>query len=147
MKDRVSIDLKDGVADVRLIRADKMNALDRAMFDGIVEAGVEVAKVTVDKLDRRYPTGGRPIAPVGPRVIVVDGDGEIGGLHVADSLDVATDGVQLDPSPMAARDRPPGQAGTPGERVNNPCSVKQHRQRLPTTPGGACARAGRRHRR
>ncbi|MGZ5911558.1 MAG: enoyl-CoA hydratase, partial [Reyranella sp.] len=27
MKDRVSIDLKDGVADVRLIRADKMNAL------------------------------------------------------------------------------------------------------------------------
>ena len=37
MKDRVSIDLKDGVADVRLIRADKMNALDRAMFDGIVE--------------------------------------------------------------------------------------------------------------
>ena len=39
MKDRISIDLKDGVADVRLIRADKMNALDRAMFDGIIEAG------------------------------------------------------------------------------------------------------------
>ena len=39
MKDRVSIDLKDGVADVRLIRADKMNALDEAMFDGLVEAG------------------------------------------------------------------------------------------------------------
>ena len=39
MKDRVSIDLKDGVADVRLIRADKMNALDHAMFEGIIEAG------------------------------------------------------------------------------------------------------------
>ncbi len=39
MKDRVSIDLKDGVADVRLIRADKMNALDNAMFEGIIEAG------------------------------------------------------------------------------------------------------------
>ena len=39
MKDRVSIDLKDGVADVRLIRADKMNALDPAMFEGIIEAG------------------------------------------------------------------------------------------------------------
>jgi len=39
MKDRVSIDLKDGVADVRLIRADKMNALDDAMFEGIIEAG------------------------------------------------------------------------------------------------------------
>lgn len=39
MKDRVSIELKDGVADVRLIRADKMNALDQAMFEGILEAG------------------------------------------------------------------------------------------------------------
>ena len=39
MKDRVSIDLRNGVADVRLIRADKMNALDNAMFEGIIEAG------------------------------------------------------------------------------------------------------------
>jgi enoyl-CoA hydratase/carnithine racemase len=39
MKDRVSIDFKDGVADVRLIRADKMNALDPAMFEGILQAG------------------------------------------------------------------------------------------------------------
>src|SRR6476659_1214052 len=39
MQDRVSIDLKDGVADVRLIRADKMNALDNAMFEWIIEAG------------------------------------------------------------------------------------------------------------
>jgi enoyl-CoA hydratase/carnithine racemase len=43
MKDRVSIDLSDGVADVRLIRADKMNALDRAMFEGIIEAGEKLA--------------------------------------------------------------------------------------------------------
>ena len=42
MKDRVSIDLKDGVADVRLIRADKMNALDPAMFEGIIAAGAEL---------------------------------------------------------------------------------------------------------
>ena len=39
IKDRVSIELKDGVADVRLIRADKMNALDHAMFEGIIDAG------------------------------------------------------------------------------------------------------------
>ena len=39
MKDRVSIDFKDGIADVRLICADKMNALDNAMFEGILEAG------------------------------------------------------------------------------------------------------------
>lgn len=39
MKDRVSITmLEGGIADVRLIRADKMNALDSAMFEGIVEA-------------------------------------------------------------------------------------------------------------
>ena len=43
MKDRVSIDLKDGIADVRLIRADKMNALDPAMFEGIIEAGARLA--------------------------------------------------------------------------------------------------------
>src|SRR5262249_59722256 len=43
MKDRISIELKDGVADVRLIRADKMNALDPAMFAGLIEAGAELA--------------------------------------------------------------------------------------------------------
>src|SRR5258708_31538758 len=43
MKDRVSIAFKDGVADVRLIRADKMNALDPAMFEGIIEAGAKLA--------------------------------------------------------------------------------------------------------
>ncbi len=42
MKDRVSIDFKDGVAEVRLIRADKMNALDPAMFEGILEAGAKL---------------------------------------------------------------------------------------------------------
>lgn len=39
MKDRVSINMIDGVADVRMIRADKMNALDEAMFEGLIEAG------------------------------------------------------------------------------------------------------------
>ncbi|UVO50423.1 crotonase/enoyl-CoA hydratase family protein [Sphingomonas sp. SUN019] len=38
MNDRVSITVADGIADVRLIRADKMNALDPAMFAGIVDA-------------------------------------------------------------------------------------------------------------
>ena len=39
MNDRVIIDIQDGVADVRLNRADKMNALDNAMFEGLVGAG------------------------------------------------------------------------------------------------------------
>ena len=49
MKDRVSITmLDDGVADVRLIRTEKMNALDPAMFAGIAEA-IDVLE-PVDKI-------------------------------------------------------------------------------------------------
>src|SRR3954451_18522254 len=38
MQDRVTIDITDGVADVRLVRTDKMNALDQAMFEALVAA-------------------------------------------------------------------------------------------------------------
>ncbi len=37
--DRVRVEMRDGVADVRLVRADKMNALDPAMFAALVETG------------------------------------------------------------------------------------------------------------
>lgn len=58
MKDRVSITmLDDGIADVRFIRTDKMNALDPAMFDGINEA---IAQLKETK---------------GLRVVVVSGEG------------------------------------------------------------------------
>ena len=36
MDDRVSVSISEGVADVRLVRADKMNALDAAMFEALV---------------------------------------------------------------------------------------------------------------
>ncbi len=39
MSDRVSIAIDGGVADVRLNRPDKLNAVDAAMFSGLVEAG------------------------------------------------------------------------------------------------------------
>jgi len=39
MNDRVTVKIEDGVADVRLVRADKMNALDNAMFAALVETG------------------------------------------------------------------------------------------------------------
>jgi len=39
MSDRVSVTVEGGVADVRLVRAEKMNALDDAMFEAIIEAG------------------------------------------------------------------------------------------------------------
>jgi enoyl-CoA hydratase/carnithine racemase len=43
MNDRVTITLENHVADVRLTRADKMNALDPAMFQGIIAAGEQLA--------------------------------------------------------------------------------------------------------
>ncbi len=39
MSDRVQVEINDGIAEVRLNRPDKMNALDGAMFDAIIEAG------------------------------------------------------------------------------------------------------------
>ena len=39
MSDLVTIDVTDGVADVRLNRPEKYNALSGAMFDAVIEAG------------------------------------------------------------------------------------------------------------
>ena len=41
---RVTIEVNDGIADVRLARPEKMNAIDAAMFSALSEAGDEVAK-------------------------------------------------------------------------------------------------------
>src|SRR6185437_282614 len=38
MQERVAMTVSDGIADVRLVRADKMNALDAAMFEALVAA-------------------------------------------------------------------------------------------------------------
>ncbi|HMG42919.1 MAG TPA: crotonase/enoyl-CoA hydratase family protein [Acidimicrobiales bacterium] len=43
MSDRVTVSVVDGVADVRLNRPDKLNALDLEMFAAIAEAGARVA--------------------------------------------------------------------------------------------------------
>jgi enoyl-CoA hydratase/carnithine racemase len=39
MNDRVTVTIEGGVADVRLVRTDKMNALDDAMFSALIETG------------------------------------------------------------------------------------------------------------
>ena len=57
IKERVTIDVAGGVADVRLSRPDKMNAVDGAMFEALVEAGEDL------KGDRSV------------RVIVLSGEG------------------------------------------------------------------------
>lgn len=57
MEDRISVSMMDGVADVRLVRGDKMNALDAAMFDALVN--------TAEKLKTQK----------GLRAVVLSGEG------------------------------------------------------------------------
>ncbi|WP_439573522.1 crotonase/enoyl-CoA hydratase family protein [Phreatobacter sp.] len=44
MRDRIAVTIERGVADIRLDRPDKMNALDPDMFDALIEAADLVAK-------------------------------------------------------------------------------------------------------
>jgi enoyl-CoA hydratase/carnithine racemase len=46
MEDRIRLTITDGIADVRLNRPDKMNALDPAMFEAIAEAGARLKENT-----------------------------------------------------------------------------------------------------
>ena len=57
MDDRVSVTISDGVADVRLTRSEKMNAIDDAMFEALIQ------------------TGERLKVEVGLRAIVLSGEG------------------------------------------------------------------------
>ena len=43
MSQRISVSIEEGVADVRLSRPEKLNALDQAMFDGLIQTGLELA--------------------------------------------------------------------------------------------------------
>ncbi len=42
MQDRIDINVENGIANVRLVRGDKMNALDAKMFDAMAEAGEQL---------------------------------------------------------------------------------------------------------
>lgn len=44
MNDRIAMEIDRGVADVRLARAEKMNALDESMFAAIVDTGARLAR-------------------------------------------------------------------------------------------------------
>jgi enoyl-CoA hydratase/carnithine racemase len=43
MKDRIQLEINDGIADLRLARPTKLNALDPAMFKAIAEAGAQLS--------------------------------------------------------------------------------------------------------
>lgn len=58
MKDRITITVDNGIADVRMIRSDKMNALDEAMLNALAEAADQL------KADKSV------------RVVVLSGEGK-----------------------------------------------------------------------
>jgi enoyl-CoA hydratase/carnithine racemase len=92
--ERVSIEITDHVAVARLVRADKHNALDRAMFEGILGAV------------------GRLASEPGVRAVVLCGEGPsfCSGLDLASLM---AEPVGLD----ALLDREPGQAANLFQRV------------------------------
>lgn len=77
MSDRVTITIENGVADVRLTRPDKRNALDPAMFSGIAEAGERLKTES------------------GVRVVVLSGEGAsfCAGLDMASMQTIAGGGA------------------------------------------------------
>ena len=91
MDDRITVELEDGVADVRLTRADKMNALDDAMFSGLIEMG---ERLKTEK---------------GVRAIVLSGEGKA----FCAGLDMGNFGK------MASGERSGGQSST-GESLLTP---------------------------
>ncbi len=99
MDDRIRVDLQHGVADVRLVRADKMNALDDDMFEAL----------------RR--TGERLKAEPGLRAVVLSGEGRA----FCAGLDTANFGKMASGQRGGARllqgERTPGGANPPQHTV------------------------------
>jgi enoyl-CoA hydratase/carnithine racemase len=105
MDDRVSVSISEGVADVRLVRADKMNALDAAMFEALV--------ATCDRLSREK----------GLRAVVLSGEGRsfCAGLDMgrfAAMKETGGNGIagngardRVDPGAASDRHRPGGALG------------------------------------
>lgn len=86
MQDRITITLQGGVADVRLVRHDKMNALDEKMFSALIEAGEHLKTKT------------------GVRAVVLSGEGRA----FCAGLDVGNFNA------MASGARAPGQSSAGG---------------------------------
>jgi len=79
MSDRVQVTITDGVADVRLSRPEKLNALDPAMFAGLVDTGRGLA------------------ADPSLRAVVLSGEGRgfCAGLDFASFMKLGDDGGRL----------------------------------------------------
>jgi len=103
MTDRISVTIDNGVADVRLVRADKMNALDDAMFSALIETGERL------KNERAA------------RVIVLSGEGRA----FCAGLDTANFGKMASGERRGARPNPDGGL-VGGERTAGGSNRAQH---------------------
>jgi enoyl-CoA hydratase/carnithine racemase len=97
MNDRVSISIDDGIADVKMIRADKRNALDGAMFAALADAGEQLKSAS------------------GVRVVVLSGEGS----SFCAGLDFSSF------QSMAGGERPSGDGG--GDGGGNPGAMQDGR--------------------
>jgi enoyl-CoA hydratase/carnithine racemase len=102
MSDRVTTSIQGGIADVRLNRPDKMNALDGAMFQGIVDAGEAL------KSDRSV------------RVVVLSGEGRgfCAGLDFS-SFQAMAGGADPAPAADGAATANPTSIMTTGGRITH----------------------------
>ena len=93
MSDRVIVSIADGIADVRLNRPDKRNALDGAMFQAIAEAGERLKTES------------------GVRVVVLSGE----GASFCAGLDFASmQAISGGPDESQSDDAPRSSEGNPG---------------------------------
>jgi enoyl-CoA hydratase/carnithine racemase len=95
MSDRVTVSVSNGVADVRLNRPDKMNALDTAMFEALVETG---RRLTQDRA---------------VRAVVLSGEGRAfcAGLDFSSFQSMAGDRARAGSTARALTDRTGASAG------------------------------------
>jgi enoyl-CoA hydratase/carnithine racemase len=96
VKDRIDISIDAGIAHVRLVRSDKMNALDSKMFDAIIEAGEQLRsdsdiRVVVLSAEGRAFCAGLDMSNF---AAMAGGDkGSSGDKAVARKLEVRTHGI------------------------------------------------------
>ena len=109
---RVTVEIIDGVADVRLARPKKRNALDGAMFAGLVTAGERLK------------------SEPGLRAVVLSGEGPdfCAGLDFG-SFQAMRDGERLSDRPSSRR--APGLPGRPGSArpTSGPSSLSRSSRR------------------
>jgi enoyl-CoA hydratase/carnithine racemase len=106
MNDRVTVDIQGGVADVRLVRVDKMNALDDAMFSALIE------------------TGDRLKAEAGVRAVVLSGEGRAfcAGLDMG-SFQAMASGARTGDRDTAATLLTPKRTAGGSNRAQHACMV------------------------